>query len=313
MPGPDGPDQTTASAPPRPSSCRRASQRWDIGLQRRIRGLGRPLQLARPDTTHPANCHSSMARGSSLAPRRRHRLPWLPGLQPSRSASSPRSVSREVWLARGRHPALSSASPTPPGAALTLLMTVASLHSGLWGSGHSLSDPCSQLTNPAWTIFETRSHFSRCYPAGHARIRPLFRNRASNPTANNEQNEPAPSQLTGGHPHTVSSRLLQPTEASASLREAGLPFLRALHRCHPRPTHLPTAVFYLRTRTTHQPGSSYQAHSIAVRTRGRGCCSGETAHNQSAFPCSLGPETKQSSVHSSQVSGVTKPGAVLTW
>lgn len=160
-----------------------------------------------------------MARGSSLAPRRRHRLPWLPGLQSSRSASSPRSVSREVWLARGRHPALSSTSPTLPGAALALLMTVASLHSGLWGSGHSLSHPCSQLTNPAWTIFETRSHFSRCYPAGHARIRPLFRNRASNPTANNEQNEPAPSQLTGGHPHTVSSRLLQPTEASASLRE----------------------------------------------------------------------------------------------
>lgn len=71
-------------------------------------------------------------------------------------------------------PPPSSTYPTLPGPPWALLMTVASLRSGLWGSNHSLSDPCSQLTNPAGAIFETRSHFSRCYPAGHARIRPLI-------------------------------------------------------------------------------------------------------------------------------------------
>lgn len=187
-----------------------------------------------------------MARGSSLAPRRRHRLPWLSGLQSSRSASSPRPVSLEMWLARGRPPAPSSTSPTLPGLPLPSLMTVASLHSGLWGSNHGLGNPCSQLTNPAWAIFETRSHFSRCYPAGHARIRPLFRNRASNPTANNKQNEPAPSQLTGAHsPHPsppgTSSQPRRRLRWENASRHTDMPFLRAPHRCHPRPTHLPTA------------------------------------------------------------------------
>ena len=103
-----------------------------------IRGLDRPLQLAwpgqTPDIRLPANRRSSMARGSSLARRLRHRLAWLSGLQRAHQRPSPRqrgSVSLEMWLARGRPPVPSSTSPSFPGPPRALLMTVASLHSAL--------------------------------------------------------------------------------------------------------------------------------------------------------------------------------------
>lgn len=162
---------------------------------------------ARPDTRHqtPATTSQlSLQHGARVVPR-------------AASAPSPAlavwfaiesiSVESEVCVARDVACSRPPSRPllhlsNPPRTALALVDDCGFVALWAWGSNHGLGNPCSQLTNPALAIFETRSHFSRCYPAGHARIRPLFRNRASNPTANNKQNEPAPSQLTGGHsPH----------------------------------------------------------------------------------------------------------------
>lgn len=223
------------------------------------RGLGRPLQLARPDARRQPIVTPAWRAGRPL--RRVGAIACLGCLLCSRVHQR-----RVRGLCRSRCGLLAAALPSPPPPPPLVDDWWLQLHSALWGSSHSLSDPCSQLTNPAGAIFETRSHFSRCYPAGHARIRPLFRNRASNPTPNNKQNEPAPSQLTGAqtdppppNPPRVSSRNLQPTEVSASLRETQ-PDRRAFS---PGTTPLSPATdpsphcwagFYLRARVTHQAG-----------------------------------------------------------
>lgn len=154
------------------------------------RGLGRPLQLARPDARRQPIVTPAWRAGRPS--RRVGAIACLGCLLCSRVHQR-----RVRGLCRSRCGLLAAALPSPPPPPPLVDDWWLQLHSALWGSSHSLSDPCSQLTNPAGAIFETRSHFSRCYPAGHARIRPLFRNRASNPTPNNKQNEPAPSQLTG--------------------------------------------------------------------------------------------------------------------